>query len=142
MITFTGGGNGPFYGLTLKENSSYSIFYIQALLNHWLLELLVRNKASNFRGDYYSHGKQFIAELPIRKIDFYNSNEKKAHDDIVNKVSNLMKLSEQKNKSLTKTEADIIERAIQSEKRLLENMIDELYNVTELKIGLTNETTR
>lgn len=142
LITFTGGGNGPFYGLTIKENSLYSIFYIQALLNHWLLELLVRNKASNFRGDYYSHGKQFIAELPIRRIDFNNPKEKKAHDDIVSKVINLMKLSENKKNTLVKSDIDIIDRAIQSEKRILENLIDELYDVIELKARIDNETTR
>ena len=68
MVVFTGGGNGPFYGLQMKQSSQESIFYVQAILNHWLMELLVKSKASTFRGDYYSHGKQFIASLPIYRI--------------------------------------------------------------------------
>ena len=71
MVVFTGGGNGPFYGIEKKATSQESIFYIQAILNHWLMELLVKSRASTFRGDYYSHGKQFIATLPIFKIDLY-----------------------------------------------------------------------
>lgn len=45
-------------------------------MNHWLLEEIVKSKASFFRGGYYSHGKQFVAELPIYRIDFDNSSEK------------------------------------------------------------------
>ena len=50
MVVFTGGGNGPFYGIEKKVTSQESIFYIQAILNHWLMELLVKSRASTFRG--------------------------------------------------------------------------------------------
>ncbi len=63
LVIFTGGGNGPFYGLQMKQNAQESIFYVQAILNHWLMELLVKSKASTFRGDYYSHGKQFYCDI-------------------------------------------------------------------------------
>ena len=37
LVVFTGGGNGPFYGLQMKQNAQESIFYVQAILNHWLM---------------------------------------------------------------------------------------------------------
>ena len=50
-ICFTGGGNGPFYGLEKKDDTKESLFYIQAVLNYWMIEMIVKSKASKFRGD-------------------------------------------------------------------------------------------
>jgi type I restriction-modification system DNA methylase subunit len=87
-IQFTGGGNGPYYSLI--SNSEYSPLYIMGILTHPVMEAMVRAGASEFRGAYYSHGKQFIENLPIRQIDFTKANEKKHHDDIVKTVEQLI----------------------------------------------------
>lgn len=131
MVVFTGGGNGPFYGLRMKPNVKESIFYIQALLNHWLLELLVKNKASTFRGNYYSHGKQFVAALPIYKINFNNSEESYLHDKIVTNVKTIMQLSEQyKKEELNSSRKDTIKRTIDILKKENDNLIGQLYGVS------------
>ena len=61
----TGGGNGPYYLLRANGNASVSDLFLLALLNHPLSEGFVRTKTSAFGGGYYSHGKQFIEELPV-----------------------------------------------------------------------------
>lgn len=127
-ICFTGGGNGPFYGLEKKIDTTESIFYIQALLNHWLLESVVKSQASTFRGDYYSHGKQFITKLPIYRIDFDNASEVQIHDAIVTAVQSIMNLKERRGKCPTKAQRATYERLIQAECRKLEEMISNLYS--------------
>lgn len=127
QITFTGGGNGPFYGIEKKNDTILSLFYIQALLNHWLLEQIVKSKASTFRGGYYSHGKQYIAKLPIYDINFDNPVEKDIHDNIVLKVKSMMHLTEQRNSMKTKEQREIINRMIIEEEKKLNIMIGELY---------------
>lgn len=87
-IKFTGGGNGPYYSLT--SNSKYSPLYILGVLVHPVIEAMVKAGASEFEGAYYSHGKQFIENLPIRKIDFTIAAEKKLHDDVVETVKQLI----------------------------------------------------
>lgn len=67
-LQFTGGGNGPYYSLI--TNTAYSPLFILGILSHPIFEAIVKAGASEFRGDYYSHGKQFIENLPIKKIDF------------------------------------------------------------------------
>lgn len=129
MVVFTGGGNGPFYGLQMKQSSRESIFYVQAILNHWLMELLVKSKASTFRGDYYSHGKQFIASLPIYRIDFDNPIEVKKHDDIVRGVETIMHLKEQAKCARNITERTVFERSASAVNRELNALIDTLYQV-------------
>ena len=129
MVVFTGGGNGPFYGLEMKTVSRESIFYIQAILNHWLMELLVKSKASTFRGDYYSHGKQFIATLPIYKIDFDNPIEATKHQKIVESVQTVMRLKAQLTVVPNAAQRTVIERSITAVKNNLNSEIDELYQV-------------
>lgn len=128
-VTFTGGGNGPFYGLQLKPGTRESIFYIQAVLNYWLMELLVRRSASSFRGDYYSHGKQFIASLPIYKIDFDDPAEARAYEVIDRSVRGIMELAERKNVAQTQAQKQIYERAITTATNRIESVLDSLYGV-------------
>lgn len=61
----TGGGNGPYYMIRAKDDAPVSTLYLLAILNHPLCEAMIRTNTSVFRGGYYSHGKQFIKDLPI-----------------------------------------------------------------------------
>ena len=129
MVVFTGGGNGPFYGLEMKSSSCESIFYIQAILNHWLMELLVKSKASTFRGDYYSHGKQFIATLPIYKINFEDPDEVAKHQRIVDLVQTIMSLKQQMTAAPNATQRTVMERSISAVNSELNSIINTLYQV-------------
>jgi type I restriction-modification system DNA methylase subunit len=134
MIAFTGGGNGPFYGMEMKNSSQESIFYIQAILNHWLMELLVKSKASTFRGDYYSHGKQFIAALPIYKIDFENPAEAAKHQHIVEMVHDIMRLKGQLATAPNAARRTVLQHAIMAINADLNKAIDELYQVESQEV--------
>jgi len=130
-ITFTGGGNGPYYGLQKKPDTKESILYIQAVLNYWLMEYLVKKSASTFRGDYYSHGKQFVATLPIYKINFNNPDEVRVHMNIVQGVRNIMDLAARKNAARTQRQKQTLERAILTSTHRIESILDNLYGVSE-----------
>lgn len=134
MVVFTGGGNGPFYGIEKKATSQESIFYIQAILNHWLMELLVKSRASTFRGDYYSHGKQFIATLPIYKIDFENPAEVVKHQQIVEMVKNIMQLKEQLATAPNAARRTVLEHSISAINAELNSAIDVLYQVESQEV--------
>jgi len=127
---FTGGGNGPYYSLIC--NSIYSPLYILGIISHPLFETLIKSGASEFRGAYYSHGKQFIENIPIRIIDFTNENEKKQHDDIVDTIKQLIE---------TKANYNLVYMA--SKKSILQRKLDFLYNnlIEQVNIlyGLTND---
>ncbi|WP_159981096.1 MULTISPECIES: Eco57I restriction-modification methylase domain-containing protein [unclassified Novosphingobium] len=62
---FTGGGNGPYYGVRANAESRYSLRYLLAVLSHPFSEAMIRTRTSVFRGGYYSHGKQFLVALPV-----------------------------------------------------------------------------
>lgn len=87
---FTGGGNGPYYGLRCTDRSSFSLPYLLAVMCHPLSEAMIRTRTSVFRGGYYSHGKQFLSQLPIpdpgdavrQRIDALSQDLVRAHEDL------------------------------------------------------------
>jgi type I restriction-modification system DNA methylase subunit len=65
-VFFTGGGNGPYYGVRwLAADERRSIHCLQALLNSHVSDYFMRKISSPFRGGYWSYGKRFIEQLPI-----------------------------------------------------------------------------
>lgn len=126
-ITFTGGGNGPYYGLEKKEDVREHLFYLQAILNHSLMEAQVKSRASAFRGGYYSHGKQFVEQLPIYRICFDDERERGLHDAIVEQVKHLMEWKAQAKQCFGKEKRVVLERMADSGEQALSDMILELY---------------
>lgn len=87
---FTGGGNGPYYGLRCNDRSPFSLRYLLAVMCHPLSEAMIRTRTSVFRGGYYSHGKQFLMQLPVpdpgdaicQRIDALTQDLVRAHEDL------------------------------------------------------------
>ena len=134
-IAFTGGGNGPYYGLMKKKQTKESIYYIQAVLNSGLLERMVKSRASTFRGDYYSHGKQFIQELPIYRIDFSNPAEARFHEDVTKRVQGLMELKRRQDAEALADGRKLVGRLIRTEEEELDKMIERKYTALEKSLG-------
>jgi type I restriction-modification system DNA methylase subunit len=127
-IVFTGGGNGPYYGLRPSTETELSIHYLQAVLSHPVIEAMVRG--SLFRGGYRSHGKQFVKDLPIHQIDFADADEKAVHDKIVDLVKTLIQTTE---RAATATIPAQRRQAKQQAQRLhqaVERQIGGLYGIT------------
>lgn len=128
---FTGGGNGPYYGLTMKDSASESIFYLQALLNHPFVEAVLKRRSNFFGGGYYAHGKQFVDRLPIRRIDFDDAFEVDCHDKIVENVTRLRKLESEKANAVSSDQVELVERAEDVCMDAINRLIDTLYGIEE-----------
>lgn len=83
------------------------------MLNSPVLENRVKNIASTFRGGYYSHGKQYLNNLPIRVIDFDKLEDKRNYDEIVANVQKLMELQEKIVNASNHAVADAMQRTMQ-----------------------------
>jgi len=114
-ILFTGGGNGPYYGIRPRENK-ISIIFLLALLNHPLFDRWVKLRSSIFRGGYYSFGKQFMSGFPLFDISKAPNKQIKEVEECWHKIIELNKDRSvnpnrveilKKRKSLLKKEADL-----------------------------------
>ena len=132
-ILFTGGGNGPYYGL--RPITSLSIYYLQAVLSHPVVDAMVRARASAFQGEYKSHGKQFVKDLPIRLIDFTNGDEKAAHDRIVGLVKTLIQATERAATLTIPIQRQQFAQRGQRLHKAVEKQIGELYGITNADLA-------
>ena len=138
-IQFTGGGNGPYYSLV--SNSDYSSLYILGMLSHPIFESMVKAGASEFRGAYYSHGKQFLENIPIKIIDFNNPDEKKIHNEVVKAVKQLISTKQSYNEVYIGAKKKILQRKLDFLNNTLISLVNQLYQITDeaMNIVLNNE---
>lgn len=128
-IVFTGGGNGPYYGLKMKEEHNLSIKYIQAVLNCKFISRFIEESSVYFRGGYFSTGKQFMERVPIKLLDLSNKEEKNLHDTIVRYVEELEKINNSLSMSLTRTRRTFYNRQIHAIENKLNLLIEKMYGV-------------
>ncbi len=128
-LLFTGGGNGPYYGLLNKSN--YSLLYFLGILSHPVIESMVKAGASEFRGSYYSHGKQFMLNLPIRKIDSSNQDDTKKYNEVVKIVRNLIKTTAQFKAEKNSTRKKVLDRKLGTLFGQLIKLINDLYQISD-----------
>jgi hypothetical protein len=131
-IYFTGGGNGPYYGLRwATPNDPHSLHYLQALLNSRLLDFYLHRISTTFRGGYFSYGKQFIEQLPIRPINFGGASERAEHDALVGLVEHILAAK----RAAPSADTSALEREI-------DHRVYCLYGLTPDEIKLVEEDVR
>lgn len=136
-LYFTGGGNGPYYGIRwAASDDSHSIHYLQALLNSRLLDFYLRKVSSPFRGGYWSYGKRFIEQLPIHRVDFKKKADVSRHNRVVELAERMLALQEQLPNAKTDQDKAVGERQIATAARQLNHMVYELYGLTDGEIAL------
>ncbi|MFT3932803.1 MAG: N-6 DNA methylase [Chitinophagaceae bacterium] len=130
-IQFTGGGNGPFYAII---SPNYAPQYIMGILCHPLIEAMVKAGASEFRGAYYSHGKQFIKDLPIPEIDLKKAKEKKLYSDIITTVDDLIAAKAILSSVYKQSDKIVQERKMQILQNTLISDVNKLYGISEEEV--------
>lgn len=126
---FTGGGNGPYYGLRPLPKVTMSLQYIQAVLSHPVIDAFILVTGSSFQDDYISHGKQFIEKIPLHEIDFTKPEEAKAHEEITGLVNGLNELVVGIKQITIPAQKAVIERKIKALRQEIHSKIDQLYQI-------------
>jgi type I restriction-modification system DNA methylase subunit len=138
-LYFTGGGNGPYYGVFWNESySNHSIYYLQALLNSKLLDNYLHKISSPFRGGYWSYGKRFIEQLPIITINFDNSLEKSIHDEIVALVGEITQSHKHLNIA-SEGQKKLLNQKTQNIKKQIDELVYKLYNLEKTEINIIED---
>ena len=129
-IVVTGGGNGPYYMVRAPEGASVTDHYLLAVLNHPLSEAFVRTNTSPFRGGYYSHGKQFIQNLPI---PVPTDAERRAVEALVQELIEALDAVEA---ARTPHQRTIQERRADELRTQIENRISALFGLSDSDMDL------
>jgi len=135
---FTGGVAGG-YGILVA--SEHSRLYILALLNSRLLEWYIRQTSTQMRGGYYSYEARFIRRLPIcvsedRVEDQYSLRVKTAES-----ARALLALKRAFFSAKTEHEATSTRRQIDATDRQIDQLVYELYGLTDKEIRIVEDAT-
>lgn len=127
---FTSGGTAGYCGITFPDNFNYSPYYIQAILNAKYVEWFVILTGEIFRGNYFARGTKVLNNLPIRKIDFTNMEDKTLHDQIVELQKELINIQDQIDaNSGNKRALTPLHGQFTREKIALEKLLAKLYDL-------------
>lgn len=132
----SGGGGGGGYGITLKNNSIEEYKYILGLLNSKLVDMYLKACSSQFRGEYYAYSKQYIENLPIiipkhDGADLYMK--------MVNLVDSMISLKKDLESTKTPNSRHTIQRQINATDKQINNVVYELYDLTDEEITIIEE---
>lgn len=132
-VFFTGGVAGGYGLLVLPE---YSVRYILGLLNSKLLQWRHKQGATSMRGGWYSYEARFIRHLPIRTIDFSDPADKAQHDKMVKFVEQMLAAQKERANALTDRDIDYWQRRCDTLDRQIDELVYELYGLTDDEIAL------
>jgi hypothetical protein len=90
---------------------------------------MVKSGASEFRGAYYSHGKQFIENLPVRLIN--SDADKKLHNQVVKTVKALIETKDAYKNGSYGTRRTILERKMETLQQMLVQTVNSLYDISD-----------
>jgi type I restriction-modification system DNA methylase subunit len=77
------GGTAGYCAIGIPKDCTYSVYYIQAILNSKYLEWICSIYGEVFRGGYIARGTKVLNRLPIPAINFSDIAQKTLYDDIV-----------------------------------------------------------
>jgi type I restriction-modification system DNA methylase subunit len=128
----SGAGGGGGYGVDLLPGVDFSPLYLLGLLNSRLLDAYLKMVSTPFRGGYLALNRQYIERLPIRPIDFSDPADKARHDKMVALVDRMLQMNKRKHSGkLAPSELDRLEREIASTDREIDDLVYELYAITD-----------
>jgi len=114
--------------MLLPKDPKHSLKYILAVLNSKLMQFFLSNVVSNI-----AVTQSILKQLPIRRIDFENPAEKKMHGDLVALVERMLELNRRfaPIRNTPCAEQDELMREIERTDRQIDNLVYDLYGLTE-----------
>ena len=136
FINVTTGG----YGI-IADETMISYPYLCGLLNSRLLDFYLKQVSTSFRGGYLAANKQFIEQLPIRTINFDDPDEITRHDKMISLVERMLDLNKRLVSSTAEHNRTLLKRQIAATDRQIDQMVYELYGLTDDEILIVEQMT-
>lgn len=138
---FTLDSKGEIYCVNTAYIISSSDKYLLGILNSSLTTFYYENLSSRYRGGYLRFIYQYLMQLPVHVIDFSKSSEKELHEKIVRSVEKMIELNNELKKATTETKKTMIQRHIEASDRQIDELVYELYDLSDKEIEIVEKTT-
>jgi type I restriction-modification system DNA methylase subunit len=119
-------------------NVHLSTEYLIGLLNSSLLFWYLHQISNVFRGGWITCTKQYVGQLPIRRINFADPEEKSAHDEIIKLVEQMVDLQKQRQKAEAGKEdmRFALQKRIQELDEEIDGRVYRLYGLSPEEINI------
>jgi len=125
----------------IGASPDYDLRYFLGLINSKLLSWHWRNKASDFKTLFPKIKKDSLSNIPIHPIDFSDPADKARHDRMVEMVEQMLALNKQLAITNTAHEKTALQRQIDATDHQIDQLVYELYGMTEEEIRIVEGTT-
>ncbi|HNB54211.1 MAG TPA: TaqI-like C-terminal specificity domain-containing protein, partial [Anaerolineales bacterium] len=113
-----------------------SDLYLLGLLNSKVPDFIMHLIASTKQGGYFEYKPMYLAQLPIRPINFSDPAEVALHNRMVALVQSMLDLHKQLSAAHTPTEKTMLQRQIATTDKAIDQLVYQLYGLTEEEIAV------
>lgn len=125
------------------EGSNISPFYLLGIVNSWLITWYHHKRSPKSQKALFPKVLvSDIAKLPIHPIDFSNATEKARHDKMVALVEQMLDLHKQLKTAKAPDDKTRLQRQIGATDKEIDQLVYELYGLTEEEIRVVEGVTK
>ncbi len=132
--------NTKVYTLVPSKGRSESLYYWLGLLNSKLLWWFISNTGYVLRGGYFAFTTDYLCPFPIHIIDFSNLTEKTRHNKMLKLVEQMLDFHKRLTNAKAENEKAIIQRQIDSIDQQIDQLVYELYGLTQKEIAIIEKS--
>ena len=114
--------------------------YLLGILNSRVADFVMHSISSTKQGGYFEYKPMYFSQVPIRTIDSSNPSDKSYHDSTVALVRQMLELHKQLASAKTDHDKTVIQRQIDATDRQIDQLVYELYGLTEDEIKIVEES--
>ena len=129
------GGTAGYCAIAEKENSPYSLFYIQAWLANPHTEKYLKMVGSDFENGFTARGTAVLKTIPFVPLDLKNAKQKALYDSIVEKTKKIISLNKTLRSKKDKKSLELLNREKTALINDLQTETDKIWNLEFLSDG-------
>jgi hypothetical protein len=137
---FTFDWEGKFYCVNTAYIIPSTNKYLLGVLNSRLMTFYYRHFSATYRGGYLRFIYQYLAQLPIRPIDFDNPTDKANHDKMVQLVEIMLTLNQKLAAASEQQMKNILKRRIEATDKQIDQLVYQLYDLTLEEIEIVEKS--
>ena len=116
--------------------------YLLGLLNSKLMNFYYKNIFAVYRGEFLRFFGQYLERIPVYIPDFSDPADTARHDRMVALVTQMLDLHRKLQESTLEHEKNVIQRQIEATDREIDDLVYELYGLTEEERRIVEEATQ
>jgi hypothetical protein len=137
FVNITTGG----YGLR-ADLGRHDPRYLLGIINSTLWNACISQMTNAFRGGYFAVNKQAIERLPWRAIDFDRGSDVELHNHLVASAETMLSLNKRLTAEPHPQRREQLQREIDATDRQIDQLVYQLYDLSEDEIRIVQEATK